>query len=68
MEEQFQLLFDKMKIEMQIQTNELKESITNNIFDRIDEKLTPMIEENEKLKQKICSFENEVEYKNRKEK
>ena len=62
MEEQFQLLFDKMKIEMQIQTNELKESITNNILDRIDEKLTPLIEENEKLKQKICSLENEVEY------
>ncbi|GBP07185.1 hypothetical protein EVAR_92087_1 [Eumeta japonica] len=51
-----------MKIEMEKQTNDLKESITRNIMDRIDEKLTPMIEENEKLKQKIGNLENEIEY------
>ncbi|GBP15296.1 hypothetical protein EVAR_92288_1 [Eumeta japonica] len=51
-----------MKIEMKKQTNDLKESITRNIMDRIDEKLTPMIEENEKLKQKIGNLENEIEY------
>lgn len=62
MDEQFQLLFDKMKIEMEKQTNDLKESLTKNIMDRIDEKLTPMVEENEKLKQKICNLENEIEY------
>ncbi|GBP56023.1 hypothetical protein EVAR_97444_1 [Eumeta japonica] len=47
---------------MEKQTNDLKESITRNIMDRIDEKLTPMIEENEKLKQKIGNLENEIEY------
>lgn len=47
---------------MQKQTNDLKESLTKNIMDRIDEKLTPMIKENEKLKQKICNLENEIEY------
>lgn len=62
MDEQFQLLFDKMKIEMQKQSNELKQSLTKNIMERMDEKLTPMIEENEKMKQKICNLENEIEY------
>ncbi|GBP69809.1 hypothetical protein EVAR_51972_1 [Eumeta japonica] len=47
---------------MEKQTNDLKESITRNIMNRIDEKLTPMIEENEKLKQKIGNLENEIEY------
>ncbi|GBP14745.1 hypothetical protein EVAR_9646_1 [Eumeta japonica] len=62
MEEQFQLLFDKMKLEMEKQTNDLKESITKNIMDRIDEKLNPMMEENKILKQKICDLGNEIEY------
>lgn len=62
MDEQFQLLFYKLKMEMEKQTNDLKESLTENIMDRIDKKLTPMIEENEKLKQKVSSLENEIEY------
>lgn len=62
MEEQFQLLFDKMKMEMQKQSNELKESLTKNIMDRMEEKLIPMIEENEKMKQKVFNLEKEIEY------
>ncbi|GBP18001.1 hypothetical protein EVAR_16946_1 [Eumeta japonica] len=62
MEEQFQLLFDKMKLEMEKKTNDLKESITKNIMDRIDEKLNPMMEENEILKQKNCDLGKEIEY------
>lgn len=47
---------------MQKQSNELKESLTKNILDPMDEKPTPMIEENEKMKQKICNLEKEIEY------
>lgn len=61
MEGQFQVLFDKMKIEMQRQTTELTESLTKNIMERMDEKLNPIIEENEKLKQKIGNLEKEIE-------
>lgn len=68
MEEQFQLLFDNMKIEMQKQTAELTESITKNLMDRMDEKLTPIIEENEKLKQKVSDLEKEMEYLKREKK
>ncbi|XP_022835700.1 uncharacterized protein LOC111363135 [Spodoptera litura] len=62
MNDQFQLLFDNMKLEMQKQTAELTESITKNLMDRMDEKLTPIIEENQQLKQKIKDLEKELEY------
>lgn len=62
MDEQFQLLFDKMKEEMRKQTTELTESLTKNIMEEIDRKLTPIIEENEKQKQKISNLEKEIEY------
>nr|XP_021189846.1 uncharacterized protein LOC110375883 [Helicoverpa armigera] len=62
MDDQFQLLFDKMKIEMQKLSIDLKESLTKSIMDRMDEKLTPIIKENEELKKKICNLESEIEY------
>ncbi|XP_037876374.2 uncharacterized protein LOC119630581 [Bombyx mori] len=68
MEEQFQLLFDNMKMEMQKQTAELTESLTKNLMDRMDEKLTPIIEENEQLKQKVSDLEKEMEYLKREKK
>ncbi|XP_037296945.1 uncharacterized protein LOC115446198 [Manduca sexta] len=68
MEEQFQLLFNNMKLEMQKQTVELTESLTKNLMDRMDEKLNPIIEENEQLKQKVCDLEKEVEYLKREKK
>ncbi|VVC92635.1 unnamed protein product [Leptidea sinapis] len=57
MEAQFQLLFDRMKIEMQKQTTEL----TNTIMEKIEEKLKPIVEENNILKLKIKNLENKVE-------
>lgn len=57
MDEQFQLFFDKMKIEMQNQTIE----ITNNILGQMEEKLKPVIEENQKLKIKVDTLEKKVE-------
>ncbi|XP_013148025.1 PREDICTED: uncharacterized protein LOC106110673 [Papilio polytes] len=61
MEDQFQILFDKMKVEMQKQTVELKESITNSIMEKMDEKIKPIIEENKDLKKKILNLEKEME-------
>ncbi|XP_045487104.1 uncharacterized protein LOC123689741 [Pieris rapae] len=61
MEDQFQLLFDKMKNEILNQTIELKDSITNNIMERLDEKLQPIITENRNLKIKVENLEKEVE-------
>ncbi|XP_073943284.1 uncharacterized protein [Choristoneura fumiferana] len=62
MEAQFQLLFDKMKLEMQHQNEELTESIINNIMVRMDEKLIPIIEENKSLKLKVENQEKELEF------
>lgn len=57
MEEQFQLLFDKMKIEMQNQTIEL----TKNILDKMEEKLKPIQEENQRLNLEVEKLEKKVE-------
>ncbi|VVD01455.1 unnamed protein product [Leptidea sinapis] len=54
MEGQFKILFDQMKIEMEKQTNI--------IFEKIDEKLEPLINENKILKHKIEILEKKVEY------
>lgn len=62
MDEQFQMFFDKMKIEMQIQTEQLKETITNSIMDRMDSKLEPILEENKNLKLKVERLEKEIDY------
>ncbi|GBP10663.1 hypothetical protein EVAR_6232_1 [Eumeta japonica] len=68
MEGQFQMLFEKMKLEMQSQNAELKDSITNSIMEKMDEKLIPVIEENKKLKTKVEKLEREIEYLKRAEK
>ncbi|CAH2096958.1 unnamed protein product [Euphydryas editha] len=58
MEGQFQILFDKMEIEMQNQTI----ALTNTIMEKIEEKLKPILEENRILKIKIENLEKKVEY------
>lgn len=57
MEEQFQMLFDKMKIEMKNQTIEL----TNTILEKMEEKLKPVLEENQMLKLKVENLTKKVE-------
>ncbi|CAF4776625.1 unnamed protein product [Pieris macdunnoughi] len=61
MDGQFQLLFDKVKNEMQKQTTELQTSITNKIMERMDEKLQPIIAENKILKTKLENVEKDLE-------
>ncbi|XP_022819894.1 uncharacterized protein LOC111353298 [Spodoptera litura] len=68
MEGQFQILFDKMKIEIQSQTTELKQSITKSIMDKIDDKLIPLVEENKNLKIRVEKLEKEIEVMKRVEK
>ncbi|GBP72782.1 hypothetical protein EVAR_4666_1 [Eumeta japonica] len=53
---------------MQSQNAELKDSITNSIMEKMDEKLIPVIEENKKLKTKVEKLEGEIEYLKRTEK
>lgn len=62
MEEQFQMLFEKMKIEMQNQSAQLTETITNTIMDRMDIKLEPILAENKNLKSRVERLEKEIEY------
>lgn len=61
MEEQFQLLFEKMKNEMQKLSIELQTSLTNKIMEKMDEKLQPLIEENKILKTRVGNLEKDVE-------
>ncbi|GBP91607.1 hypothetical protein EVAR_99906_1 [Eumeta japonica] len=53
---------------MRSQNAELKDSITNSIMEKMDEKLIPVIEENKKLKTKVEKLEREIEYLKRAEK
>lgn len=68
MEEQFQLLFDKMKLELAQQTTLITESITNTIMEKMEEKLQPLIIENKNLKTEVCELKEEVEYLKREKK
>lgn len=54
METQFQMLFDKMKNEMEKQTN--------TIFEKINKQLEPLIEDNKIMKNKIEILEKKIEY------
>lgn len=65
MEGQIQLSFEKIKNEMQNQNTELKDSITKNIMDKMEVKLIPLVEENEKLKTKVEKLEKEIEFQKR---
>lgn len=62
MEDQFQLLFDNMKIEMQKQTTELTNTLTTELMNKMEEKLQPVLEENKILKLKVENLEKKVEY------
>lgn len=54
MEQQLERLFEKVKLEMEKQTD--------TIMERIDNKLRPIIEENKQLKVKVESLEKKVEF------
>lgn len=62
--ENFEKLFAKIKIEMQLQTIE----ISDNLMAKMDEKLQPLVEENCKLKQKVELLEKKVEILEREKK
>ncbi|CAB3227931.1 unnamed protein product [Arctia plantaginis] len=62
MDEQFQMLFDNMKMEIKNQTIELTETITKNIMSRLEEKLKPITEENRLLKTKLENMQEEMDH------
>ncbi|KOB76037.1 Endonuclease-reverse transcriptase [Operophtera brumata] len=64
MDANFEKLFVKIRIEMQLQTKE----ITENLMIKMDEKLQPLVEENCKLKQKVELLEKKVEILEREKK
>ncbi|CAB3252640.1 unnamed protein product [Arctia plantaginis] len=62
MDEQFQMLFDNMKMEIKNQTIELTETITKTIMSRLEEKLKPITEENRLLKTKLENMQEEMDH------
>ncbi|KAM3967608.1 uncharacterized protein ACR2FA_011162 [Aphomia sociella] len=62
MAENFELFFEKIKLEMQNQTEQLTYSITRAVMAQIDEKLKPILEENKILKTNIQALEKRIEY------
>ncbi|CAG4972517.1 unnamed protein product [Colias eurytheme] len=61
MDDQFQLLFESLKIETQKQTIEIQTSVTNRVMEILDVKLKPIIEENKILKIKLENLEKDIE-------
>lgn len=61
MEDQFQLLFESIKIETHKQTIEIQTSVTNKVMEILDVKLEPIIAENKMLKTKLENLEKEME-------
>lgn len=60
MDEQMQLLFSKLKQEMDKQTTILTDSITKAVLKEMDNKLTPIIEENLFLKNEVEKLNEKV--------
>lgn len=56
------LLFEMMKVEMQKQTLQITENVTATILKTVDEKMKPLIEENELLKYEVLELNRKVEF------
>lgn len=55
-----QVLFDSLKVEMEKQTERIHDSVTKTMSDRMDEKLTSILDENKILKSKIETLEEKI--------
>lgn len=58
MESQMEIFFERIKLEMEKQTN----TITNNLMTTMDSKLAPLIEENLKMKSTIEKLQKKVDF------
>lgn len=56
------LLFKLMKEELKKQTNDIKETITTNVLMKVEEKIKPVIEENEKLREEVTQLNKKIDY------
>lgn len=55
------LLFQKMKEELNQQTNTITENITKSVLAKVDDKIKPIIEENKKLKSELEVLNKKIE-------
>lgn len=62
MENQLELLFDKITEKMAIQTKEITESVTKSIMKTLEEKMAVVLDENKELKNKVNTLENKIKY------
>ncbi|CAG4945594.1 unnamed protein product [Colias eurytheme] len=62
MDDQMQMLFSKIKLEMEKQTATLTESITRGILEEMNNKLKPILEENQHLKQEIENLNEKLKH------
>lgn len=56
------LLLEKMKEQLNLQTNIITENITTAVLLQVEEKIKPIIEENEKLKTEIVKLNRKIDY------
>lgn len=61
MENQMNLLFDKIKDQLSLQTAEITESVTKSVLQSIDKKLASIIEENKFLKTKVEALQQKID-------
>lgn len=62
MDSQMQLLFINLKQEMDKQTIDITESITRTVLTKLDEKLKPIVEENNRLKEEVQILNDKIKY------
>lgn len=60
MDSQMKLLLDKMKEEFQIQTKNISENVTKTLVAAMDEKIKPLVEQNQLLKKEVHQLKLQV--------
>lgn len=60
--QEMSLLLEYMKVELHKQTTEITESITATILHTVDEKLKPVIAENEKLRSEVETLNKKIQF------
>lgn len=62
MNNDMEILFEKIKEQMAIQTEKITESVTKNVSENIDAKLKTIMEENKSLKTEVRSLQAKIKY------
>lgn len=62
MNNDMEILFEKIKEQMAIQTEKITESVTKNVSENINAKLKTIMEENKSLKTEVRSLQAKIKY------